>query len=69
MQRTYYPFTIDLYQIGKKELRKPRTTRGHAWARSPKHLESIIKRDLKKKHGVTYVDFDLSWWDLSVLAH
>jgi hypothetical protein len=69
MPLTYYPFEIDLYQIGKKELRKPRTTRGHAWARSPKHLESIIKRDLKKKHGVTYVDFDLSWIDLSVLKH
>lgn len=69
MPLTYYPFEIDLYQIGKKELRKARTTKGHAWARSPKHLKSIIKQDLKKQHGVTYVDFDLSWIDLSVLAH
>lgn len=68
MPLTYYPFEIDLYQIGKKELRKARTTKGHAWARSPKHLKSIIKQDLKKQHGVTYVDFDLSWIDLSVFA-
>lgn len=69
MSKKLYPFTIDLYQIGEKELRKPRTTRGHAWARNPKHLESIIKRDLKKQHGVHQVDFDLEWVDLSVLTH
>lgn len=69
MPLTCYPFEIDLYQIGTNELHKPRTTKGHTWARSPKHLESIIKRDLKKQHGVTYVDFDFSWIDLSVLKH
>lgn len=69
MHLTYYPFTIDIYQIGDKELRKPRTTKGHAWALSPRHLESIIERDLKKQHGVNYVDFDLDWIDLSVLTH
>jgi hypothetical protein len=66
MSLNHYLTTINLFQIGSKELDKTRIITSHLKARDFDHLEIVAEKYLHTRFGVNHVEFFYSGENLSI---